>query len=497
MNNSMDFSQPHRLDAGGFIVEGLLSFGRVIRSLALPLVFIAVKNGHLFLTWQFWAILGGLVVVHFIYSYFRHRNFIFYVDEEAQTFVLSSGLLSKSKIVLKFENILQVNVRQNVIQQALDLYSLEIDSAGSKEKEVDLYALSEPTALALRDYLVAKNLSETENREGVAQQEPIADELLFRIPNSAILLVSLFTNYKQGLLLFFTFLIGLIDVFRDFIPTIDYEGYYQDYQAQWMNFIGQLLLVFGLILLIPIGINLVKYFLTYFSFSLRKNQKGDFMMHYGLFHLQQVIFNRKKIQMMSFVQNRILKLMDLGILSLLQVNTDPQQKDQGIIHIPGINTLSREAVWQLVFGRSLADEAVEIKKPKIGLFLSRMVKLTIITLAVAFLWYYRDGDVMGLWAICSLFILLSVYNIIYYGTYRLRIYGDCLVKEDGVWDQKEMVLPLDRIISVSVSQTIWQRMPKTANLHVSTASGEVVFRHFDRQALINLSNQLLYTVERV
>ncbi|MCL7989408.1 PH domain-containing protein [Sphingobacterium sp. lm-10] len=496
MHKSIDFSKPNRLDAGGFIVEGLLSFGRILRSLALPLVFIALKSGHLFLTWQFWAILGGLVTLHFVYSYFRHRNFIFYVDEESQTFVLSSGLLNKSKVVLKFENILQVNVRQNVIQQALDLYSLEIDSAGSKEKEVHLYALSEPTALALRDYLVAKNLSETESVDGSVQHDPVVDELLFRIPNVSILLVSLFTNYKQGLLLFFTFIIGLFDAFRDFIPKLDYEGYYQDYQSQWMNFIGQLLLIFAVILLIPILINLVKYFFGYFSFSLKKNSKGDFMMNYGLFQLQQVIFNRKKIQMMTFVQNRILRLMDVGVLSLHQVNTDPQQREQGTIHIPGINTSAREAVWQLVFGRSLSEAAQQRKKPKIGMFISRMVKLTLIALATALFWYYKDGAAVGLWGICLFFMLLSLYNIIYYRSYTFKIFPDCLVKEDGVWDRKQVVLPIDRVVAITVSQTLWQRLPQTANLHISTASGEVVFRHFDRQDLVDLSNQLLYCVER-
>ncbi|MFD2743474.1 MULTISPECIES: PH domain-containing protein [Sphingobacterium] len=494
MPNTIDFSKPTRLDAGGFVVEGLLSFGRVLRSMAIPIIFIAVRNGHIFLTWQFWAIFGVLVIGHFVLAYFRHRNFSFYIDENA--FVLQSGLLSKSKIVLKFENILQVNVRQNVVQQALDLYSVEIESAGSKEKEVDLYALSEPTALALRDYLVAQRLTESSriDTDGTVTATG-EDELLFRIPNTSILLVSLFTNYKQGLLLFFTFLLGLFDAFRDFIPQVDYEGYYHDFQAQWMNFVGQLLLIFAIIILIPIVINLIKYFAVYFSFSLKRNGKGDFMMHYGLFQLQQVIFNRTKIQMMTFVQNPILRMMDLGVLSLHQVITDVQRSSESTIHIPGINTSARVAVWQLIFARSLSEPNTTLK-PKIGLFISRMVKLSVLMIGLLAFWYYRDGGMFELATIGFFFFLIAIYNIIYYRSYSFRLFGDSLTKEDGVWDRKQTVIPIDRILAVSVSQTLWQRGVKTGNLHISTASGEITFRHFDRQTLVDLSNVLLYSIEK-
>ena len=502
MNNSLniDFRIARRLNSAGVVIGALMGVGRFLRAAWWSFAYILVKSPHLFIDWRFWLVLFGLLILAFIIAYVQYRHFTYYVDEDGGEFVVNQGVFSKSKTVIKFDNILQVKMKQNIVQQALDLYAIEIDSAGSKESEANLYALDEGTAIQLKKYLSDRYLDKQETDGSTVENTDIskqdsAEASVFRIPNWHILLVSLFTNYGQGLTLFFAF---VITTFGSFAEHLDIEGvmdWYDDAEFSLLIVLYYLGAALVIIIFIPFLINLVRYFITYFNFELRRNSKGNVFMHYGLFHIKDVILSRTKVQTLNRVQNPILKALGLSVMSLKQVVTDEAKAESGVVIMPGINQASINLLFDVLHDQDVYT-GMSILKPRIGLFISRMVKATIL---FGLLWiplYFNTVPVELYWSLGMLYLLIMLYNLVYYLKHRLLVSDRFIIKRHGVWDMEDEIIPIEKIVTADVSQTIFQKISGSGNLTVSTPAGSVGIRFFDKQRLITLSNRVLYQIEK-
>lgn len=486
----IDFTKAQRLDTGGVILQGLASFGKLLRTLGLAVLYFAVKHPEFFLRWQFWMGLIVVFVVQMVFSYLQHRNFTYYVDEHKGEFLIQQGVFNKSTTVIKFENILQVNIRQNMIQQALDLYGFEIESAGSKDKEADLYALNEPTALALKEYLAQKHLGQIQVENSTSDEE----ETIFNIPNKNILAVSLFSNYSQGFGLFIAFVVTTFDRTIGFRNLPDFDGFEvftANLQENWFGMLYQIVLIGLIILLIPIVINLFKYLVTYYNFTLNKNTSGNLLMHFGLFQLKDIILNRNKVQMIHITDNPILRRMGLGVLSLHQITVDSSKPESTTIRMPGINRIGRTKLWDVLFKQDIYQN-VQVLRPKIGLLVNRLVKSTFILGSIILYLYVINSSSIIIATAWTITALVWVYNYIYYRNYKFLLGKNFLIRRSGVWDISDQIVPVNRILTVQVSQNFLQKQFNTANLTGSTSSGMFTFRFFALKDVQQISDIVLY-----
>lgn len=502
MNNpNFDFTIPRRLDSAGVVVGVLIGIGRFLKAAWWSFAYILIKHPTLFLQWQFWSIIGGLLILGFVTAYVQYRHFTYHVDVEGGEFVVNQGVFSKSKTVIKFDNILHVKINQNIVQQTLDLYGVEIESAGSKDSEANLYALDETTALQLKQYLSDRYLDKQGDETdvgtaiGIAEQKSM-EETVFHIPNGHIFLVSLFTNYGQGLTLFFAFLITTLGSFAEHLNVKNAVDWYYESDFNLLGFLYYIGIAAAIIVLIPFFINFVRYFITYFNFELRRNNKKNVFMHYGLFHIKDVILSRTKVQTLSRVQNPILRGLGLSVMSLKQVVTDEKQSESSVVVMPGINKGSTDLLFDVLFDHDVYY-GVKAFRPRIGLFISRMVKATILLGLLCIPLYSLpvfSGKILGVTVV--LYILVILYNVVYYSTYRLLVSDRFIIKRDGVWDMQDEIIPIKKIVTVDVSQTIFQKISGSGNLTVSTPAGLVTMSFFDKTPLTDLSNRLLYSIEK-
>lgn len=495
-----DFTQPRRLDPSGFAISALTGIGRFFRASWFFMIYFLVKYGSLLFTGQFWAAIFGLIVLVLGIAYLRHRYFNYYADEERGEFVVTHGIFNKAKTVIKFDNILQVKIKQDVIQQALDLYGVEIDSAGSKESEADLYALDEQTALSLKQYLSDKYLDrqpETaiENTDPAGINTSSPEDTVFQIPNGRILLVSLFSNYGQGLGLFLAFVLTLLGSMQEFINISAIEDWYYDFGQQLLGVLYTIAIALVIVVLIPFVINFVRYFITYYNFALRRNERGNVFMHFGLFHIKDIILSRSKVQSLAFTSNPILRLLDLSVVSLKQVFTGDVKAESNVIVMPGMDKLSSNQLLHVLFDQSVYEGLSETK-PKLGLFISRVIK-SLVMLSVLYIPLFFTPIQTEMLAVFGVvFLLVTIYNILYFQKYRLLVSDDFLVKRQGVWDRDDDIVPIDKIMTVEVSQTIFQKLSDSANLEISTSAGPISVHFFDKESMGHLSNRLLYRIEK-
>ncbi len=491
----IDFTIRRRLNKGGVVLQGLQSFWTLVKALGLALIYFGIKHPAILLSWQLWAGFALLFILQMVFAYVQYKHFYYYVDEAQQELLIEEGVFNKSKTVIKFENILQVNIKQNVFQQALDLYGFEIESAGSKEKEADLYALDQQTADTLKAYLSRKGMSQANRPTGeILGGQSEESEGIFRIPNKDILLVSLFSNYTQGLVLFFAFLISTFEQTVGFanLPDMDtLSSFWLEFRENWVNMLAQIAFLGLLIILIPVLINLYKYLITYYNFSLEKLQNGNLIMHYGLFQLKDIILNKNRVQTVRFSDNPILRSMGLGVLSLHQITVSNSKPESAVIRMPGINHASRSILSELLFDRNIYSN-LHVLRPKVGLLINRFFKASAVMGPILLYLHLILPACIFLGIAWAVYALAVIAQIIYFFNYQFLVSEQFLIKRSGIWDREEQVLPINRILSVQVSQSIIQKRFQTANLSVSTSSGALNLSYFQVEDVKLLSDKLIW-----
>lgn len=496
----IDFTKENRLDITAVIISFARFAFQFLRQGMLVLAIIFARNPHLLRSGTLWLILSGLIAIIVVYSYVYYRFYKFHVDIGNREFVLNRGALSKSKTVVKFNNIIQVNLNQNLLQKLLSIYSLTINTAGSDKVEVDLYALDETTAQALRSFLMEAIGGNDTAVLGLETRSQLSDQLetaILKIPAKNILLISLLSNYRQGLVLFFAFVISLYqqlqDVFELLGRTVDYELDVMKWQA-WLS---MLIFLAVFVLFIPFLINLFRYFFKYYDFTIVRNPEGNFSMRYGLFNTKDVIFNKNRVQTVSFRQNGLLKYFNLGYISLKQVIVDVAKYADSVIEMPGVTTRDKKTVYDLVFEEDIYADVTEMR-PSIGLFVNRAIMANIVFLPlVLIVSIILDSYTTFFWigavfAECCILLL----TFVYYKNYRFYVGEEYLIKRTMIWNEVETVVPIRNTQIVEVSQTFWQERSSTANLQIKTAAGSVGFYFFDEQLIKDISNRVLYQLER-
>lgn len=160
--NRSDFYKPHRQAKAGVI----LVFGNSLYQLVKNLWFLGI---YFFMKEQtpqtiMLSIVGALIllVLALGYSILYYLKFTFFIDPEREEFVLQKGVLSSETISLPFDKIQRVNFKRNLLQRIIGVYSILIDTAGSKEEEVEIKALSKAKAEELSEILM--NHTETEDK---------------------------------------------------------------------------------------------------------------------------------------------------------------------------------------------------------------------------------------------------------------------------------------------------------------------------------------------
>lgn len=504
------FYVPQRLNSLGYIINILKTIVTFIKQFIFVVLYFAIKRSEIFNSSYFWLILLGLFVLVTLIAYVNFISFKYYINEKQGEFVVQKGLMSKSKIVINLDNILQVNITQNVFQKVLSLYSLTLDTAGSSKVEVDLYALDGRTATQLKELLLSKInqptlIEQPDTSFGGFISASENKESLLKLSTKNILLYSLFSNYRQGLALFFAFAIYLFQNIRDVIDTFEIRDDELDnlaFQDYFNSSIVQVLILLGLIVIaIPFLINLVRYFFKYFDLHIRKNELGTFSLQYGLLQKVNTIFNQDKIQLLIFKQNQLLKRLGLGILSLKQLVVNPAEEDQSSIDIPGIAIGDRDMVYRLALGKELfADH--HILKPKMGLLISRLIKMSVIFIAVVLILHQVELPETALSVnifypfLAIAFSAATLYNFLFFNKYTLLYNSEYLIKRYGVWNEKEIIIPMKRLQEVEVSQTFLQRKAGSGNFYISTAAQKVSLKFFPIAEVNQLTNYMLYFVEK-
>lgn len=489
-----NFTSVQRQSVVGILVLVLKIVVKFFRAIGFLLLIWLFREYEFILEYPIYSLLAvfGIIALCLFSGFMLYRNFVFYIDEEEQAFVLRQGVFRKKQSIVHFKNIEQVNLSQGVIAQALDFYQLEIETSASAKAEITILALDEPKALALKNTLLAYSGKAT-----IPTAQHIATEAsdTIKISNARLLLASLFTNYANGLLLAFAFLFTFWSQLDDLFLVGDYEDDIFDYATNQTY--DKYLIALLVFLLIPFVINLVRYGVRYFRYQIGMKREGELHLEYGLTNLQNRIIKTGKVQQIDIQENFILKKIGIVFLWLKQISVLDGKKNQGMIHMPGLTKPEAEVIltqWQEQATK--IKETAAVYRPHRRKILMRMIQRSLLLLPIGAVLLYNQADLpMVVWGIYALVSLL-MYSVpaLAYRNERLYITDGFILHQYGIWEITQSIMPMYKVQRVTYGQKAWHKKHGLSSLVIANAAGSIDLHVYDITVIKALRDHLLYQV---
>lgn len=487
-----DFTQPQRQSLAGVVIM-FLDTARGFVAALWPILLITVLRSDGMKVAVVGISLAVFAVLTAVVAWLRYRSFTFFIDEENAEFVLSEGIINKSRTVIGLEKIQQVSIAQSLLQQLVGVHAVEIDTAGSASKEIKIKAVSHSLALALKERLLepvpGKDISQPE----ISQTE----KKVISITPMSLFKVGLTSNYMRTIGILLAFSISLWEQIRQVLDTdiID-DSAIETYMENDFG-LSTVLVFLGFLIVFVLVFNIARIMLRYFNYKISV-QGRQLLLSYGLLGVKNTIIRPARVQVTTVSQNFFQKKMDVLEIRVAQAGMETDEnhhkRNRGV-DIPGCNAIERDEILKLLYGQ-LPSEG-EALKPRFRKLLFSIFFTIVLPLGVFFtIWYFVPNTADYLVLVAILVVLALVANYVAFKNYRLFAQPGMIVKKSGVWDVSKEYIQVSRIQSVSVSQRIWHRRSDIGTLTLHTAGGDVSFSLGNFSQIKLWANHWLYAIEK-
>ncbi|WP_075589657.1 PH domain-containing protein [Labilibacter marinus] len=485
--NKLDLSIPTRQELRGFLVIFAFQALKMMRALWPMLIILFTKRNNLPNGLTVPMILGIVLVLLLVHSILYYLNFYFYV--EGNQFILKKGYLKKVVLSIPLERIQSVNTKQNILQQILNVYSLEIDTAGSAGKELKIYSLSGLYANELTQFLQSHKEREVEEQDESAT-EVTEEEEVMRLSPAALLRIGISQNHIKTAIIIIVFGSQIIGQIEELFKQ-QTEAYSDSVHSVVTNsgvvFIVGLVVLF---LIISILSTLVYTVIKYFDFKLVKQQKS-YRITAGLINKRKVLLPFSKVQQLNWETGPIKKLFGIYKISFKQA-VSKEVKQKQVADAPGCLHHHIQRIREEVFKGDLPDDGEKIyAHPRyfnLLWFWSGMIPalLPIPLYIYEPLWIIAGGA----WLLLSaLYCRLMLRKRYFQFNKSQIIIGKGAIST--IWQQVESF----KTQSVDFRQSFFQKRRGLASLNVNNASGKIEILYIPEEMAHQLMNYLLYHVE--
>lgn len=508
-------NSPQRQQPVGILIElGHASYkiGKAFLPL-LILFFVRETNDNVI---KFYILLGILSLIIIVMGILKFYNFKFHIDTDKEEFILQSGVLSKSKLIISIDKIIEVNLEQKYVHLLLGTYKVILDTAGSESQEVVIHSLSKANALALKEYIANhKQISEqnittttdvfAENDSVTPIQNDINSETSQTLHLSFLSLfkASLISNYGKTLGLMLVFLHFFFEHLKEFNQHI--LSKYIDNELLVNQISNSITFVVLSSVLFFILLNLVLGLIKYFDYKIVRN-KESLLITFGLLQRFQTIVKPKRIQYFVETTSMLRRFFNVYRMDLALIGDSTNKKNKNSIEVPALSGDELIQFKEFINFKTTDNEALLTLKPNIRYWLVNSFISFFVT-AIIFFYIYNlifiidDVEVdhtEAIWyihAYLAIITLLIIYLYINYKRYKVKLYQDKLVVKSGVVFTSFKTLPLKNIQSVTVAYAFWQKNSNLAYVTLQTASGKIMLPISKKDEYQKIANYILYDIE--
>ncbi|WP_299522435.1 PH domain-containing protein [Winogradskyella sp.] len=491
--SAFNFEIPSRQSAKGIIVIFGISVYKVVKA---TIVFIAafvlkilssdkpLNIGHPIVL----LIIFSIPLVFIVIAVLRYLNFKFYV--KGDYFFLRKGILNKEEISVSKDKIQNVYIKQNVLQQLINVVSLSIETAGDDKTEIEIVALVKPKAEALKTLLLAGVKPKNVNNQ---LDEKTETAIYFKASVKRLFLEGISENHFKSFVLIFAFIIGIYNDAKEFVSELEVTTGVKSWFALDNESLMAMLLfnlsILIILLVFSLLLSMIRMFVQNFNLTVKRKKEG-LEISKGLLNKISLNLNASRIQNTMASTNKLKR--SLGLYKLAFTQAMANKRQQLKFNIVALSQLQlNELILQ--FYPRVFDNLVKHKPHKY--FLKRLIAVH----AIIFIVFNCCFLVLPQWAFLMNVPLLiyMIYNIVY--TYKKAYYHideDYIVVGSGMLiETHTSFLEVKKVQAVILQQTIFQKNHGVATLEICSASRPLKIKHIELNRALKIKNYLLYKVE--
>ena len=484
------FSIEQRQSKTGMLVIFFDKFIKIVKNFLVLLIIPMINDFDivfLIITILITALISAVI------TFIDFKYFTFQFDFDKNDFIIKKGFFKKTKLSVPLSKIQQINLNQNFIHKILNLYEIQMDTAGSDSKEVSIKAVDKNIALDIKKFTdFLKN-----NNSKIEIKKTINDDEL-EIDFFTLIKIGLTSRYFQTLgfiaALFFGALeylnalnINIIPSFSSFIKS--------------GNFGFVAILIYTVIIIFAVfSSNLISTVIKFYRFSAKK-LNNNLTVSYGLISSKTILMSPNKVQVFSYTQNWIQNKIDLCNIVIYQASSSistlsEKSNDGSKVYIPGANSFDRKKIFQFIYKSNDKNEI--LIKPNIRKFFVNLFLIGILPSAILFTlnYFFNFFETINYLVIQLIFIMFSF--LISYRLYKnsfLSVSENFIKVQSGFWDIKTRIIEIHKIQSIVIDQDIWYKRLNLADLTICTAGGMIRFSFIDFKKLKLITDNLIYKVE--
>lgn len=488
-----NFNTPQRQSAKGIVVIFGYSIYKVIRASIIVIAAFFLKyfqgdNKFDFTSYKFVIPVVGFLLFFLTLAILKYLNFLFYVNDSY--FILKKGILKKEEISVSKTKIQNVYIKQNLLQQIINVVSLSIETAGDDKTEIEIKALKKPEALALKQMLLAGEKEASENETDNTEETPV----FFKPSIKHLLLEGISENHLKSFVVIFAFIMTTYNDLTDAISNLDlgtkFNSYFELDNQSLASFLIFNLFIVVVLVVISFLFSLVKTLVQNFDLTVLKTKDG-FEISKGLFNKTNLSLKTTRIQTATIKTNRLKKF--FGLFQMVFTQAMVNKKERHKFNIIGLDKIKVNALIEEFFPTAL-NNTNRIKPNKYMIYKVLYVSIipvliinAIIFLSESSLFYFLNIPL----AIFIILLAIYKYKKAYYSIDDRYI----IIGSGGIIDTATSFMEIHKTQAVTIKQTIFQKRRHIASLKIATASKSLKIAHVDLYMAKNIKNYLLFKVE--
>ncbi|WP_297092351.1 PH domain-containing protein [uncultured Draconibacterium sp.] len=486
--NKPDLSVPSRQSIKGLVIIFIQGIRSLARMFWAVLVVVILQNNLLQHKAIILPALAAIFILLVIHTLLYYLNFYFYVKDDE--FVLKKGYLRKQVLSIPLERIQSINTKQNLLQQALDVVALEIDTAGTAGKELKIHALEAPYAKALSALLKTKTTEETEANTSEASATKPIESVILKLEPIDLLKIGISENHIRTALIILAFGSQLFNQVQEV-----FQEKADEYSNEFMNFVsnsGWALILFLILFFAVVSFlfSLVKTVYKYYDFRLVKSEQAYQIMA-GLVNKRNVLVPHAKIQEFSWATNPIKKYFGIYHIAFKQAVSMQNRKNQ-LVDAPGCLQTQLDLLKNDLFGPDELDAQhrffSHIHYFRVGWFFSGILPVIGAAPFLFSFWFFWVSAV--LWLAVSGFYCYLLFRKRYFqiSTTQIRVSSGAVGQK---WNQMELF----KVQAVRFKQSFFQKRRSLASLEIMNAAGSISIPYISESLAKQMQNYLLYHTE--
>lgn len=490
------FTNPQRQSKIGVVLIFVTSLYKLLRGFWAVGAYLIVTNpGEK--SW-FYIALGLVVlgVLMIIYSYAYYRKFRFHIDYEKEAFVLQKGVFSSELVEIPFDKIQQVNVEQSLLQRLANVHKLVVDTAGGKEKEVSIQAISKTEANRLSEILLeAKETSETDTAVEAESILHRKEKVVwsYKMDFLTLLKIGISTNYLRGLVLIVAFFSSAYQEFNRWFQNSEALDSYLAGVPDPSNSIYGLVLAAIVMLLGSMLITVIEVFIKYFNLKLQRTE-NNLQLEMGLKTTKKVSLQPRRVQLLQIKTSPVQKWLDLHEMRISLANSE-DSFDKSKIKIPGLGKMLVSKVTEFLYSEETGDFQAHFR-PHIVLFFRKLLLSVFPVLMISYLLVlFLEVPFQWFFLLSAIFLMgMMVFQFLVFKSLHLHISEEFIIKKHGFWSKVENRLETFKIQAISIKKPYFYQKRDLVNIVFHTAGGDLSFSAVHKSILPYI-NFALFKVE--